>query len=217
MRGARSAGVRAKAPIKRQICRCPSLSAAAVTACGSASPALSTITRTAMKGSARVWATSAIARLSISTATALFSRNSVAFSASDPTAFELVSNRPSTSGRCADSAEPSRSRQWRAVVIEAPSDEITSLGRKIVPGLSAGSSPPAIPQLASAVAPASMSACALRAAAARPMPLTASSVPSASGVRDSCRRVAGPRWRASAASAQTTPTTFSVANEPLPS
>src|SRR6202050_3617696 len=103
-----------------------------------------------------------------------------------------------------------RSRHSRAVGMTMPLVAMTSLGRQIAPAGSEGSSPPARPKLTSALAPASTSACAPRRAATAPMPLTLSSVPSASASIRAPAPVLGPKCRASAESAQTMPATLSM-------
>src|SRR3569833_2859567 len=93
-KGASALGASASAPTRRQICRCPSLSAAAVTARGKTSHALSTITRTARKGSPCCSAISATAALSMSTATAPVVRYNSALSSTDPSDLAAVKSLP---------------------------------------------------------------------------------------------------------------------------
>src|SRR5882757_2916865 len=202
--GAMSLGDRAIPRMSREMCTVPSR-LAAKTAAGSVSLAVSTITRTAIKGRPCVAAIFATPKLSISTAAAPVSLNAAALPAESLMISAVVSSLPLTTVCGAAIAAINSSRQCGSVAKVAPSRETTALGRQIVPAGSAGSRPPAIPQLTNAVAPASTSARAAIAAAVEPMPLTATRVPSLIVNRPPLRRIGAPKVRASALSAATTP------------
>jgi hypothetical protein len=123
----------------------------------------------------------------------------------------LVSKLPALTARRGPIAAATRSRQDRDARNRAPSAAINSQGRTTLPAASAGSRPPAMPNVMSAATPASTSARAALSAASRPMPLTANNAPSlkaANSLKGGAppRRIEGPSARASASSAATTPT-----------
>src|SRR5271165_3713465 len=141
----------------------------------------------------------------MSTATAPVSRKAAALSTIASIAVSLASRAPPATGRCLAMAARNCSRQSIDVENRAPAREMTSLGKTTVPAPKAGSSPPARPKLIRLEAPASTSVRAAIAARARPMPLTANKAPSLKKANPSFRLTRGPRVRASASSAATTP------------
>ena len=181
---------------------------AAMTARGSTSMAVSTITRTTANG--RLWpaATSAIPKLSMSTATAPVSRNAWALSSIRSMGCEAASSLPAVTGRRARIARRNSAHHPAEVENRAPSIDMTSPGKTTLPALKLGSRPPANPKLIRAAAPASTSLRAAIAARTPPMPPTASNAPPRRDESPSRRGAAGPKVRASASSAATTPTPF---------
>src|ERR1700676_654366 len=203
-----SSGANVSPPRRRRRLKRPAR-LAANTAWGSASAAVSTITRTAMNGRPKAAATSATLKLSISTATAPVSRKADALSATESIGAALVSRAPAA-GRHSANATQSRSRQSVDVMNRPPLPDTISVGRTTVPALKLGSRPPANPKLKRPAAPASTRLRAALAARAPPMPPTASNAPSLKEDNPSRRRTAFPKVRASAARAATTPTRFNA-------
>ena len=146
----------------------------------------------------------------MSAATAPVWLNANALAAMEPSGSRQVRSLPPQTPWRATMALLTRSRQSVLVASTRPSGEMTSRGSTTVPAVSAGSSPPANPQLRSARAPASRSRRAPLAAAADPTPLRMSRVPSARVVGWAPCRVAGPSGRDSAASAATIPSPFNA-------